>query len=149
MEYTPFKGRDKMYDSVQAFIQSSEEKIIRTSKNGSLELAIGLKIPITVGDIAFLVEEIYGGKSAVTGLATKLVLIRWKKPDERTLVQIGSQKSSDLRLRDLVCMTKEEAARHQKEILQGEKASEELYDSDIIRSIEARMKEAEVYEKRR
>jgi hypothetical protein len=120
---------------------------------GQPDAAIGLKVPITPGDIAFLVEEAFRGRSAITGIPTKLVLIRWKKPQQTTLVRIGEgkdeQKSSNLRLRDLVCMTKEEATRHQKEILQGDKGHEDLYSREVIEVVEARQKEVEAYERYR
>lgn len=142
-----------MYEAILAFVQASEEKIVRMIEGGRPDICIGLKVPITPGDIAFLVEEAFRGRSAITGIPTKLVLVRWKKPQETTLVRIGEgkdeQKSSNLRLRDLVCMTKEEATRHQKEVLQGDKSLEDLYDREVIELVEARQKEAEAYERHR
>lgn len=153
MDYQPAKARDKMYEAILAFVQASEEKIVRMIEGGRPDICIGLKVPITPGDIAFLVEEAFRGRSAITGIPTKLVLVRWKKPQETTLVRIGEgkdeQKSSNLRLRDLVCMTKEEATRHQKEVLQGDKSLEDLYDREVIELVEARQKEAEAYERQR
>ncbi|SPQ19087.1 04c0514d-2f45-46ff-93ce-cf0c321dd587 [Thermothielavioides terrestris] len=153
MDYQPAKARDKMYDGILAYVQASEEKIVRMAEAGQPDAAIGLKVPITPGDIAFLVEEAFRGRSAITGIPTKLVLIRWKKPQQTTLVRIGEgkdeQKSSNLRLRDLVCMTKEEATRHQKEILQGDKSQEDLYSREVIEVVEARQKEVEAYERYR
>lgn len=153
MDYQPAKARDKMYEAILAYVQASEEKIVRMIEGGRTDVCIGLKVPITPGDIAFLVEEAFRGRSAVTGIPTKLMLIRWKKPQETTLIRIGEgsaeQKSSNLRLRDLVCMTKEEAVRHQKEVLHGDKTLEELYTPDIIELVEARQKEAEAYERHR
>ena len=102
-----------------------------------------------MGDVAFLVEEVYRGKSAVSGIPTRLVLIRWPKPKQSTLIKIEEQKSSDLRLRDLVCMTKEEAARHQREVLLGDKALSDIYDADTIERVEAKLNEAEAFERYR
>lgn len=142
-----------MYEAILAYVQASEEKIVRMIEGGRTDVCIGLKVPITPGDIAFLVEEVFRGRSAVTGIPTKLMLIRWEKPQETTLIRIGEgnaeQKSSNLRLRDLVCMTKEEATRHQKEVLQGGKSLEDLYDHQVIELVEARQKEAEAYERYR
>jgi hypothetical protein len=142
-----------MYEGILAYVQASEEKIVRMIEGGRADVCIGLKVPITPGDIAFLVEEAFRGRSAVTGIPTKLMLIRWKKPQETTLVRIGEgnadQKSSNLRLRDLVCMTKEEAVRHQKEVLHGDKSLEDLYSREVIELVEARQREAEAYEKYR
>ncbi|KAK4125254.1 hypothetical protein N657DRAFT_633125 [Parathielavia appendiculata] len=153
MEYQPAKARDKMYEAILAYVQASEEKIVRMIEGGRTDVCIGLKVPITPADIAFLVEEAFRGRSAITGIPTKLMLIRWKKPQETTLVRIGEgdaeQKSSNLRLRDLVCLTKEEAVRHQKEYLHGAKSLEDLYSREVIELVESRQKEAEAYEKYR
>ncbi|KAK3987439.1 hypothetical protein QBC44DRAFT_245989 [Cladorrhinum sp. PSN332] len=153
MEYQPAKARDKMYEAILAYVQAVEEKVVRMREGGRTDVCIGLKVPITPGDIAFLVEEAFRGRSAVTGIPTKLMLIRWKKPSETTLVRIGEdkdeQKSSNLRLRDLVCMTKEEAVRHQKEVLLGDKTLEEVYSPEVIELVQARQKLAAGYEKDR
>ncbi|KAK3495517.1 hypothetical protein B0T13DRAFT_401912 [Neurospora crassa] len=153
LDYIPQKGRDKMYDGIQAFVQASEEKIIRAVTGGPRELCIGLKVPIQPCEVSFLVEDIYKAKSAVTGLPTKLVLIRWQKPTRDILIRIGEgadeQKSSDLKLSELVCMTKDEATRHQREVLLGEKTLEELYDAEIIEKVAKRQEEIKLYEKYR
>jgi tRNA threonylcarbamoyladenosine dehydratase len=153
IDYVPGKARDKMYDGILAFVQSSEEKIVRRAINIAPDEGLGLKIPLNTGDIAFLVEDLYKGKSVVTGLPTKLVLIRWNKPTGRTMVRIGEgedeQRTSDIRIRHLVCMTKEEAIRHQKEVLHGNKTPEDLYSRETIELVESRVKEAQEYEKYR
>ncbi len=153
MDYQPAKARDKMYEAILAYVQASEEKIVRMIEGGRTDVCIGLKVPLTPGDISFVVEEAFGGRSAVTGIPTKLMLIRWKKPSQTTLVRIGEgsgeQKSSNLRLRDLVCMTKEEAVRHQKEVLLGDKTLEDIYSKEVIELVEARQKQAEAYERHR
>ncbi|KAL2166939.1 hypothetical protein VTG60DRAFT_1936 [Thermothelomyces hinnuleus] len=153
MDYQPAKARDKMYEAILAYVQATEEKIVRMFEGGRADVCIGLKIPITPGDICFLIEEAFRGRSAVTGIPTKLMLIRWKKPQQSPLVRIGEgseeQKSSNLRLRDLVCMTKEEAVRHLKEVLLGDKNLEDVYSREVIELVEARQKEAEAYERYR
>ncbi|KAF3350311.1 hypothetical protein VD0002_g1933 [Verticillium dahliae] len=153
-EYIPGKGRDKMYDSILAFIQSTEEKLARMTEGSSdPEVAKGLKTPITPGDIAFLAEELWRGRSAVTGIPTRNVLIRWRKPEGKTMVRIGEgadeQKSSNVRLGDLVCMTKDEATRHEKMILRGDSKHEDLYDEAVIAKIEAKLEEARSFEQHR
>lgn len=138
-----------MHDAILAALQSSEEKIVRMTEDVAPELAIGLRIPVTTGDVAFLVEELYKGKSAISDLAARVLLIRWRRPKQSILVRIETQKSSNLRLRDLVCMTRDEAIRHQREVLQGDKAPEDIYDADTIARVEAKLKEAEAFERYR
>ncbi|KAI1506030.1 hypothetical protein F5X99DRAFT_177872 [Biscogniauxia marginata] len=152
-DYVPAKGREKMYESLLAAVQGGEEKILRHMTGGDPSITLGLKVPITTGDMAFLVEEIFKGRSAITGLTTRLTLVRWRKPTSTTLIRIGEepneQKSSNIKLEDLVCMTKEEAARHDKEVLRGDKTPEEVYDAATTEKVEALLKETAKYEKYR
>lgn len=152
-DYLPAKGRDKMYDGLLAAVQGGEEKILRHMTNGDASITLGLRVPITSGDMAFLVEEIFKGRSAITGLTTRLTLVRWRKPANSILVRIGEssneQKSSNIRLHDLVCMTKEESIRHDKEVLRGNKKPEDIYDSATVEKVEAMLKDTAKYEKYR
>jgi hypothetical protein len=139
-----------MYDSILAALQGSEEKTLRYMTPGhDASLTLGLKVPVTVGDVSFLVEEIFKGRSSVTGLSTRLSLVRWRKPASSTLITIGEgsgqQKSSNVTLGQLVCMTKEEATRHEKVVVRGDGKVEDLYDAATIEKIEALLTEAAKY----
>lgn len=100
--------------------------------------------------MAFLVEEMYRGRSVISGLPTRLHLIRWRKPSKSILKTIGKgagvQKWTSLRMSDLVCMTKEEHKNHEKEVLKGCKTPEDLYDEETIKRVEARIAEIMLYE---
>ncbi|CAM1506300.1 Fc.00g059410.m01.CDS01 [Cosmosporella sp. VM-42] len=145
-DYIPAKGRDKMYDGILGFVAGSEEKLARLFGAD----VVGMKTPITVGDVAFAAEELYQGRSIITGIPTKLVLIRWRKPAKVNMTTLGEgkdlQKCSTVRLSDLVLMTKEEAARHHKVIFKGGKKLKDLYDAGTIERVEKKLKEAEKYE---
>lgn len=137
-EYLPSKSRDKMYDGILANLQGVEEKVARVQGQDPL----GLRIPITVDDVGYLVEEVYRGRSVVSGLGSRLTLIRWRKPEEGFVNnEIAGQKSSRLQLNQLVCMTKDEANRHEQEVLKGNRTPEELYDGKVVKLVEARMAE--------
>lgn len=143
-EYLPSKSRDKMYDGILGALQGSEEKLARHHGHE----VQGLKIPITQDDVGYLVEEVYHGRSVVSGLSTRLCLVRWEKPsgefiDRRT----PGQKNSLLRMRDLVCMTKQEAAKHEKEVLKGDRRLEDLYDGKILEDVRRLMEEEERFER--
>lgn len=165
-EYAPGKGRDKLYEQALAYLQSSETKVVRSFHDGSAAAVIGLRTPMSTGDIAFLIEEVFRGKSAITGISTRLTLVRWRKPKTDPMVVIEGtldeddgedvttqrkapppQKSTILKLGDLVCMTKDEAAVHLKEVLLGNKQPEELYDAETVGRINTRLIEAANYEK--
>lgn len=144
----PAKGRDKMYEGILAQLQSGEEKLARSTIPG--ETAQGLKLGVSATDVGYLVEEVFRGKSVVSGVPTRLTLVRWNKPQEIILDStVAGQKSSKLKLRDLVCMTKEEAAVHEKEVIKGSKTPEELYDRETVALVQARLAEEEGYEKYR
>lgn len=133
------KGREKMYDNILSALQGLEERLVRQQSGDG----IGLKIPVTKEDVGYLVEEVYRGKSVVTSLPNRLALIRWKAPERgfRIAEDWEGQKSVRLSLNELVCMTKEEAAIHEKEVLKGGKAPEVVYSEDVVRLVERRKEE--------
>lgn len=86
-------------------------------------------------------------------MPTKLVLVRWRQPAGSVLRRIGEgaeeQKSAEIRLRDIVCMTKEEATRHYERVLKGGEALEDVYDGEVVATVEERLAEAAAEEKYR
>ncbi|KAI0119832.1 ubiquitin-protein ligase molybdopterin-converting factor [Daldinia grandis] len=153
LDYVPAKGREKMYEGLLAAVQGGEEKLLRHMTSGDPSITLGLKIPITTGDMAFLVEEIFKGRSAISGLTTRLTLVRWRRPADSILIRIGEgsdeQKSSNVKLSDLVCMTKEESIRHDKRVLRGTEKPEEVYDAATVEKVEALLRDTAKYEKYR
>jgi hypothetical protein len=147
-EYIPAKGREKMYDGILAQLQGSEEKLVRLTTPG--EDAQGLKLGVSASDVGYVVEEVFRGRSVVSGVPTRLALVRWRKPIGSTIeLGVEGQKSSKVKLSDLVCMTKEEATVHEREVLRGSKTPEEVYDKDIVELVETRIREEIGYEKYR
>ncbi|KAM5348843.1 hypothetical protein ACJ41O_008666 [Fusarium nematophilum] len=148
LDYVPAKGRDRMYDGMLASLQGYEDKLARVTNGG--EVVVGLKVPVTVGDVAFLAEELYRGRSVVSGISTKLVVIRWRRPEASSVTTLGEgkdeQKCSTVRLSDLVVMTKEEAARHEKEVFKAGKKLKDVYDAETLKKVKERRREAEKYE---
>ena len=134
------KGRDKLYESVLAQLQASEEKLVRAGGG----TALGLKVPLTRDEVGFLVDDVFRGKSAISGLATRLTLMRWRaaeggyNADERWKGQVCAR----LKLDDLVCMSKEEAAAHEKTVLLGKARPEDVYDTSVVELVEKRKQEA-------
>ncbi|CAO2651587.1 Nn.00g041570.m01.CDS01 [Neocucurbitaria sp. VM-36] len=145
LEYLPSKSRDKMYDGILGALQGAEERLARAL---FIDDAQGLKIPITQDDVGYLVEEVYNGRSIISGLSTRLVLVRWKKPTQNFVDQkTPGQKHSLLKMKELVLMTKEEATKHEKEVLKGDKSLEDLYNTETIERVNTRMQEEERYER--
>jgi tRNA threonylcarbamoyladenosine dehydratase len=146
-EYLPSKARDKMYDGILGSLQGSEERLARTTGDS----AIGLRIPVTQDDVGYLIEEVYRGRSVISGLTTRLTLVRWKKPDHEWLdvSNVAGQKSVKLQINELVCMTKEEASKHEKEVLRAGRSLEEVWGKDVVELVEERLREESIYERYR
>ena len=139
------KGRDKLYDNILGNLQLLEERLAKFDG----ENTVGLKIPVTKDDVGYLIDEVFRGKSVISGLPTRLALVRWRPamegymPDKRW----DGQKSSRLRIPDLVCMTKEEAVVHEKQVLKGKKRPEDVYDSAVVELVERRFREEAEYDR--
>ncbi|KAI5289145.1 hypothetical protein KEM54_004329 [Ascosphaera aggregata] len=92
-------------------------------------------------------------KTPLSGVTSRLALTRWKKPAKGfgadfELAKEG-QRGVIFELKDLVCMTKEEASRHEGEVLLGGKDVSEIYDAKVIEIVAQRMREEEEFEKYR
>jgi tRNA threonylcarbamoyladenosine dehydratase len=136
------RGREKLYTSMLLALQAMEGRLVKSVTG---EIPVGLRLPLGTEDVAYLVEEVFRGKSVVSGLTTKLALVRWQKPRGGYQVEPNWEKEGQifvkLDLGDLVCLTKEEAHRHEREILVGEKRAEELYDEKVLRLVSKRRQE--------
>ena len=141
------KNREKMYENILSALQGQEERLARSTKAD----ARGLKLPLTKDDIGYLVEEVYRGKSVVSGVPTRLTLVRWKVPEKgfRPDEDWEGQKFARLGLSELVCMTKEEALVHEKLVLLGGRAVEGLYTPEVIQLVERRQQEEAHYDRYR
>jgi hypothetical protein len=145
LEVREGKGRDKMYDAILAQVQGSEEKVARQSMGWDAEQVKGLKLPLSVGDVGYVIEEVWRGRSAVSGVPTRLALVRWRRPEGETVSEIEGQKASLVKLDQLVCMTKEEAQRHERDVVRGEKIPEEVWGKAVCEYVEERFKDEERY----
>ena len=137
------KDREKMYESILSTLQGQEERLARSTGAD----AYGLKLPITKEDIGYLIEEVYRGKSVVSGVSTRLTLVRWNVPEKgfRPDEDWEGQKHAKLNKSELVCMTKAEATVHEKLVLLGGRAHEGLYTPDVIQLVNRRKAEEAHY----
>ena len=146
-EVSEGKAREKMYDQILSNLQGLEERLIRNQGKD----ATGLRIPVTRDDVGYLVEEVYRGKSVISKLPTRLALIRWKVPGKGFKIEEGreGQKSVKLNLNELILVTREEAAVHEKEVLMGGGKVEELYEEGVVKLVDGRREEEAGYQKYR
>lgn len=144
------KGRDKMYEGILSALQGMEERLMR-SQDG--QDAVGLRIPLSKDDVGYLVEEVYRGKSVVSGLTNRLVLVRWRRPEHGFICgskyEDEGQKAIKLSMNDLVLMTKEEAQKHEREVLKAGVAPEEYYELNVVEMVQRRQEEERGFDKYR
>nr|POF05953.1 trna threonylcarbamoyladenosine dehydratase 2 [Quercus suber] len=137
-EYLPAKAREKMYEGILAQLQGLEERVARHTGLDPL----GLRLPVTADDVGYIVEEVFRGRSVISGLASRLALTRWRKP-EGTWIDMTTpgQKADVLKLGELVCMTKDEMLQHEKNVLKEGKKPEDVYDAKVVALVEQRLQE--------
>ncbi|KAL2868490.1 tRNA threonylcarbamoyladenosine dehydratase [Aspergillus lucknowensis] len=144
------KGKDKLYDTIYAALLVSLERLTRAEIGTQ---PVGLRLPISKDDVMYLVDEIWRGKSVVSGLPSRLVLTLWARPPQGFKPDQEWEKQGQLFIRfkpeDLVCMTKEEAARHEKEVLLGGRKVEDLYSEEVLQKVKQRREEMDFYEQYR
>lgn len=118
------KNRIKVYDGVYQSLAGQQSRI------GELEQ----RIPISMFDVPYILEEVYHGKSPISNYSTRLTLSRWDP-------------SKELSLQNIVVMTKEEQKKHEDLILNGDKSIEDVYSKDVIDRVKARFEEELFYSK--
>jgi len=137
-DYLTSKSRDKMYDGILAQLQALEERVARFHSYDT----VGIRLPVTADDVGYLVEEVWRGKSAISGLTSRLALTRWRKPERDFIdTRTPGQKADRLQLDELVCVTKDEMLKHEKEVLKEGRAPEDVYDEKVCKLVERRWEE--------
>ena len=145
-DYLPSKSRDKMYDGVLAQLQGLEERVAKHRGSDP----VGLRIPVTADDVGYVIEEVYHGRSVVSGLASRLALGRWRRPEGEWIDgSTAGQKADKLQLSQLVCMTKDEMSRHEEVVLKGSESPESVYTAEIVKRVEASMEQERAYRRQR
>lgn len=146
-EYIASKGREKMYEGILAQLQGLEERLARATfkeeEDSPAFDATGLRIPITSDDVGYLVDEVYRGRSVISGLASRLALVRWRRPEGKWVdaKSVPGQKSVRLDLGELVCVTRDEMLKHEREVLKGDRSPKEVWGEDVEELVERRAEE--------
>jgi tRNA threonylcarbamoyladenosine dehydratase len=131
------KSNEKRYAAMASEFLGQETRL---AKRMGLE-PTGLKTQLTADDIGLIVEEVYRGRSVLSGLVSRLAVVRWTIPSSDFFdTSVPGQKVSRANMEDVVCMTKEEAQRHEELVLKGNTPVEELYDEAILEKIRQRLK---------
>jgi hypothetical protein len=143
-----------MYEGILAQLQGLEERVAKAIYKPADGSAVfdtqGLRIPVNSDDVGYLVDEVFRGRSVISGLAARLALTRWRKPEgEWVDMRTPGQKSTRLDLGELVCMTKDEMLQHEKLVLKGGLSPEEAYGADVVALVEQRREEEKGYREQR
>ena len=145
-EYVQSKFIEKRYAAMASDFLGQETRL--ASRMGFEPT--GLKSQLTADDIGLIVEEINRGRSVISGLVSRLAVVRWRTPGGDFFdTSVPGQKVSRVNMDDVVCMTKEEAQRHEEQVLKGNTPVEELYDGATLEKIQQRLKEQRELEKYR
>jgi hypothetical protein len=135
-EYSKGKNRARLYEGMIAQLAGQESRL-----RGKLP---GVRVMLNENDVGYIVEEVFKGKSVVSGLFTRLVLTRWEPLPARGDGFWGEHDHM-LTIEGVVLMTKEEAQKHEKEVLNGGKPAEMVWGPEVVQVVEARRNEESHY----
>lgn len=142
------RGRDKMVSGMLSGLQGLVARLVKQDGGSNL----GLRLPISKEDISYLVDEVFRGKSVVSRLSTRLAMVPWRRPDGGFSARVENEHGQiklNLKLDEVVLMTKEETYRHEKEVLTEGKDPETVYPQHVLDTVKRRQEEERQYEKYR
>ncbi|AMD22283.1 HGL057Wp [Eremothecium sinecaudum] len=122
MEPIVGKNRIKVYDGIYNSL------VGQTSRIGIPDQ----RVPVSVNDIGYILEEVFRGKSPISGYSTRLTLSKWDP-------------SKPVSLQNVVIMTKEEQAAHEERVLNGSETLEQVYSAEVLNLINQRFSEEKYY----
>ncbi|QLL30639.1 hypothetical protein HG536_0A04560 [Torulaspora globosa] len=116
------KNRIKIYDGIYQSLAGQMTRIGMPDQ----------RVPIALKEVSYIVEEVFRGKSPVSGFSTRLTLSKWdpKKP---------------VSLQNVVVLTKEEQKIHEDRVLNGGEPLEKVYPKQILDLVNKRFQEEEYY----
>ncbi|KAI5843405.1 hypothetical protein DFP73DRAFT_80885 [Morchella snyderi] len=141
LEYSVGKDRGKLYEEMIAQLAGQESRL-----RGNVP---GLRVPLREEDAGYVVEEVYKGRSVVSGYYTRLVLARWEALPEREDGGVWGMEEHRIGIDGVVVMTKDEAKKHEKEVLKGRKSAADVWGPEVVARVEERRKEEAEYAKYR
>ena len=117
------KNRIKIYDGIFQTLAGQQTRIGEPDQ----------RVPISLREVPYICEEVFRGKSPISGFSTKLTLSRWDP-------------SKPISLTNVVIMTKEEQKIHEEKVLIGRQPLDQVYSKEVLELVEKRFKEEEYYE---
>ncbi|ODV88153.1 hypothetical protein CANARDRAFT_5451 [[Candida] arabinofermentans NRRL YB-2248] len=117
------KNRYKIYDGL---LQTLAGQRSRLSVNNDQ------KVEIAISDVQYILEEVFRGKSPISGFSTRVTLSKWDP-------------TKPLSLQNVVVMTKEEQKIHEERILKKGEPFSNVYSDEVLKLIEQRFAEERYY----
>lgn len=116
------KNRIKVYDGIYQSLAGQMTRIGMPDQ----------RVPIALKEVSYIVEEVFRGKSPMSGFSTRLTLSKWdpKKP---------------VSLQNVVLLTKEEQKVHEDRVLNGDDKLEDVYPQQVLELVNKRFREEEYY----
>lgn len=127
------KRRYKLYDSV---LQSLAGQMARLNWDD-------VTVPVDLQDVEYLVEEVFRGKSVISGKSTRLALTLWERPP----FQPGTEDKMVERIDfdNLVVLTKDEQKVHEAQVLVKGRPINEVYDQHVLDLVKKRFDQEKYY----
>ncbi|CCE62566.1 hypothetical protein TPHA_0C04160 [Tetrapisispora phaffii CBS 4417] len=116
------KNRIKIYDGIYQSLAGQMTRIGMPDQ----------RVPIALREIGYIVEEMFRGKSPVSGFSTRLALSKWDP-------------TKPVSLQNVVLLTKEEQQEHEKRVLNGDETIESVYPQEVIDLVNQRFAEESYY----
>ncbi|ODV63882.1 tRNA threonylcarbamoyladenosine dehydratase ASCRUDRAFT_30476 [Ascoidea rubescens DSM 1968] len=116
------KNRAKTYEGILHTLAAQQSRL------GGQEQ----RVPLSLNDVVYVVDEIFRAKSAISSYSTRLALSRWDMAKE-----ISPQ--------NLVLMTREEQLQHEQRVLSGRETPEDVYPPEVLQRVQNRFEEERYY----
>lgn len=116
------KNRIKVYDGIYQSLAGQMSRIGMPDQ----------RVPVALKEVSYIVEEVFRGKSPVSGFSTRLTLSKWDplKP---------------VSLQNVVVLTKEEQKIHEDRVLNGGEKLQDVYPQEVLDLVKKRFLEEEYY----
>lgn len=116
------KNRIKVYDGIYQSLAGQMSRVGIPSQ----------RIPLALKDVSYLVEEVFKGKSPISGISTRLTLTKWDP-------------SKPISLQNVVVLTKSEQKVHEDRVLNGNERLQDVYGANVLELVSQRFKEEAYY----
>ncbi|CAI4637087.1 CRB_1a_G0034970.mRNA.1.CDS.1 [Saccharomyces cerevisiae] len=116
------KNRIKVYDGIYQSLAGQMSRVGIPSQ----------RIPLALKDVSYLVEEVFKGKSPISGISTRLTLTKWDP-------------SKPISLQNVVVLTKNEQKVHEDRVLKSKESLQDVYDAKVLKLVSQRFREEAYY----